>query len=272
MKKAVNSCVLATVFFALCLFILPLFSEMGSLAYAAAYALAFVLPASSVYFFSRASGARIQRLSVRVNRDGAALMLPLVLPTVGAVMLISQLTSQVMGLAEFYSAVELEGSLFMIFIMNALLPALGEELLFRFVPLSLIAPYSKKVAVLVSALLFALVHLNLFQLPYAFLAGLVFAALDLMCGSIFPSLVIHFVNNSLSVALMLYPIKTLTASVSVGCIFGALLLLSLYFIFRQRGRYKREISAIISHGSVHFTPGLATFCVSALIFSVITLF
>ncbi len=272
MKKAVNSCVLATVLFALCLFALPLLSEMGTFIYAAAYALAFVLPAFSAYFFFRTSGARIQRLSVRLNREGAKLMLPLVLPTVTAVMLISQLTVQAMSFIGFHSEVELEGSLFVILLMNALLPALGEELLFRFVPLSLIAPYSKKAAVLVSSLLFALAHFNLFQLPYALLAGLVFATLDLMCGSILPSLAIHFVNNALSVVLMLYPVKTLTASVSVGCIFGALLLLSLHFIFRQRGRYKREISAIISHGSARFTPGLAIFCVSALVFSVITLF
>lgn len=272
MKRAVNSCVLASVLFAFCLFAVPLFSEEGSLVYAAAYALAFILPAFAAYFFFRASGARIQRLSVRLNRGGAKLMLPLVLPTVGAVLLVSQLTVQAMSFIGFHSEVELEGSLFIIFLMYVLLPALGEELLFRFVPLSLIAPYSKKASVLVSSLLFALVHFNLFQLPYALLAGLVFASIDLMCGSILPSLLIHFVNNALSAVLMLYPIKTVAASVLVGSVFGALLLLSLYFIFRQRGRYKREISAIISHGSARFTPELAIFCALALIFSVILLF
>lgn len=81
---------------------------------------------------------------------------------------------------------------------SALVPALAEESLFRLLTLSLLLPYGKGRAVCFSALLFALFHQNFYQMPYAFGAGLVLAAATLYSGSFLLPILLHFVNNLLS--------------------------------------------------------------------------
>lgn len=56
---------------------------------------------------------------------------------------------------------------------------------------------------LTSALFFGLMHLNLNQLCYAFVIGIVFAVTDEILGSIWPSVIMHCVINSQNV-LMVY--------------------------------------------------------------------
>lgn len=86
-------------------------------------------------------------------------------------------------------------------LLSALLPAVGEELLFRYLPLRALSGESGRAAVLWSALLFAAVHGNFYQFPYAFLSGVMFAVLDLYAGSLLPSFLFHLGNNAVSVFL-----------------------------------------------------------------------
>lgn len=86
-------------------------------------------------------------------------------------------------------------------LLSALLPAVGEELLFRYLPLRALSGESRHAAVLWSALLFAAVHGNFYQFPYAFLSGVIFAVLDLYAGSLLPSFLFHLGNNAVSVFL-----------------------------------------------------------------------
>lgn len=85
--------------------------------------------------------------------------------------------------------------------LHAFLPALLEEALFRYLPLRLIGTRAPRTAIMFSAFSFALVHHSFFSIPYAFLAGVIFMAADIITDSILPSLVIHFVNNAVSVVL-----------------------------------------------------------------------
>ncbi|MBR5314001.1 MAG: CPBP family intramembrane metalloprotease [Clostridia bacterium] len=87
----------------------------------------------------------------------------------------------------------------LLFVSMAVTPALVEEILFRKVILNSLTPYGKKFAILVSAILFSLMHCNPSQFLHAFLAGLFFGWLAIKTGSILPSVIIHFLNNSLSV-------------------------------------------------------------------------
>ena len=60
-------------------------------------------------------------------------------------------------------------------------------------------------AIAISALLFAVVHMNPAQIPYAFVMGLFFGWMYWRTGSIIPSVVAHVVNNSVSyIMLRLY--------------------------------------------------------------------
>lgn len=78
-----------------------------------------------------------------------------------------------------------------------LLAPVTEELLFRGLVLHLLLPYGEKKAILLSALAFSLVHASLFQIPYAFVAGLLLAATAVLGGTLLFPLLFHTVYNLL---------------------------------------------------------------------------
>lgn len=74
-----------------------------------------------------------------------------------------------------------------------------EEIFFRgFVFAGLKKGYSWKTAMVVSAALFALIHLRPLAMPPIFLLGLVFAYLYQRSGSIFPAIILHILVNGLA--------------------------------------------------------------------------
>ncbi len=81
----------------------------------------------------------------------------------------------------------------------AIIPALLEEMLFRGVILHVLRRYGDGFAIIMTSVLFALLHGNFVQIPFAFAVGLVFAVLTVYSGSIIPSILVHFFNNSISV-------------------------------------------------------------------------
>lgn len=81
----------------------------------------------------------------------------------------------------------------------AITPAIVEELLFRKVILNGLLPYGKTFSIITSAILFSLMHSNPSQFVFAFVAGLFFAHIALETKSIFPTMILHFANNFISV-------------------------------------------------------------------------
>ena len=83
----------------------------------------------------------------------------------------------------------------------ALLSPVAEELCFRgaIVGGMLRRGHRPLTAVLVSSLLFGLIHFNPAQVPFAFAMGLVFGVLYVRTGSLLLPLLVHVVNNSISV-------------------------------------------------------------------------
>ncbi len=92
-------------------------------------------------------------------------------------------------------------SLVLNLISTAVLPAILEEMVFRGYVLQAFRRYGDKLAVIVTALLFGLIHGNVLQLPFAFLLGLVFGWMVVQTGSIWPAVILHFGNNAMSVLL-----------------------------------------------------------------------
>jgi membrane protease YdiL (CAAX protease family) len=80
------------------------------------------------------------------------------------------------------------------------MPAVFEELAFRGVILESLAGFLKRnEAILVSALLFAILHLSVASIPHLCLMGIIFAQLRYLSGSILPGIVLHFTHNLLVV-------------------------------------------------------------------------
>lgn len=63
---------------------------------------------------------------------------------------------------------------------------------------------SPRKAILLSALIFGLIHLNPVQIPFAFCLGLVFGWLYYRTGSVVPGILGHFLNNSFAAASMAF--------------------------------------------------------------------
>lgn len=80
---------------------------------------------------------------------------------------------------------------------SAVLPGFCEEFANRGVLLSGLKGLGAKKAIIISGLLFGLMHFNVGQFGYAFLVGMFFAYLCLATGSIIPGIIIHFLNNAI---------------------------------------------------------------------------
>lgn len=87
----------------------------------------------------------------------------------------------------------------------ALLPALFEEAVFRGVFLSLLEnKYSAAGAVIFVGLMFGGMHLNVFTFFETAALGIIFGFVTVYTGSIYPAVIMHFLNNAFSVVLMRY--------------------------------------------------------------------
>lgn len=94
-------------------------------------------------------------------------------------------------------------SLLLMYFYACLLGPLLEELLYRGVILQGMKKYNERFAIILSALIFGLMHQNYQQFILAFLLGLVLAAVDLRTGSIIPSIVMHIIVNTSGVLMQL---------------------------------------------------------------------
>lgn len=84
-------------------------------------------------------------------------------------------------------------------IFTAVLPAVCEETVHRGLLLKGFQPLGLKGSILFSALFFGLLHLNIEQVFYATLIGILVGYVALGSESIYPAMIIHFMNNAISV-------------------------------------------------------------------------
>lgn len=77
-------------------------------------------------------------------------------------------------------------------------PALFEEFAYRGVVLQSLRRYGDWFAILISALLFGLLHGNIVQIPFAFLVGILLGWCTVVSGTMWVGIAIHFGNNLLS--------------------------------------------------------------------------
>ena len=82
------------------------------------------------------------------------------------------------------------------FVALVIVAPLTEEIFFRGVVLSgFLKRYSPAAAIVLSAILFSIIHLNLYQMIGAFGIGLIFAWMRIVSGSLWPSIYLHALTN-----------------------------------------------------------------------------
>lgn len=106
------------------------------------------------------------------------------------------------------------------YITLCLLVPLVEEVVFRGAILrTLLRAFGNRwAAILVSAVLFAVVHLNPAQMPHAFLVGLLLGWMYSRTGSILPGVAVHWVNNTVVYAFYIF--HPYSADMSLSALFG----------------------------------------------------
>lgn len=174
------------------------------------------------------------------------------------------------------------GTFILAIFLLAVLPAISEELLFRGIVFNgLRSRISDWGAVVLSSLMFALMHGNLLQLVYPFILGMVMAWIVMRTGSIVASMIIHFTNNFL-VVVFAYIENTTGWSVQLPSQWWfyllSLILLALTFLvyflidkFYFRHKNKEDVEKISTKFSIYnyIALGISIFI---LILNTITLF
>ena len=112
------------------------------------------------------------------------------------------------------------------FISSVILPAFVEEMIFRGYILHLLLPHGKTFAIMVSAVLFGLMHQYLPQMLYATVGGVLIAYYVVRSGSVWIGIFIHAMNNLFAfIQDMAYVFLPDAAYDVFHAVFGAMLLL-----------------------------------------------
>jgi len=90
---------------------------------------------------------------------------------------------------------------FPMLLVMAVMPAVNEEFLCRGILYGAYRQQSKKAGICLSALIFGLFHLNFNQMPYAVYLGIIFALMVEATGSIYTSMLMHFLLNGFNVTI-----------------------------------------------------------------------
>lgn len=90
--------------------------------------------------------------------------------------------------------------IFLYFLSTAVVPALVEEMAMRGIIMQSLRSRGEWFAIFMSAMVFALMHCNLMQIPFAFIAGIVIGYAVIVTDSVWTGVLIHFCNNAFSVA------------------------------------------------------------------------
>lgn len=124
-----------------------------------------------------------------------------------------------------------------VILVVAVLPAIFEELIFRGILLRGLQSFGTAGAVLLCGLLFSIYHQNPAQTLYQFCCGAAFALMAIRAGSVFPTIVSHFINNALIVILTKYQINLLPNGLLFACIVCLIGSLG-YLIFAEKNNEK----------------------------------
>lgn len=150
-------------------------------------------------------------------------------------------------------------------IAYAVIPPLVEEFAMRGVVMQPLRKYGDKFAIVVSSVLFAALHGNMAQIPFAFIAGCVLGYFAIVTESIWTSVAIHALNNLSAVIISIFYTKFPDASMFFyfaleGVIFAVGAVAFIFFIRADRQKLNSDYSGIdkrLKYSTVFCTPTVA---------------
>jgi sodium transport system permease protein len=128
--------------------------------------------------------------------------------------------------------------LWQLILLMALVPGIAEELTFRGVLLhGLRRRFRPVVLALVVGLIFGFFHFQLFRIPSTAFLGVLFTAVTLLTGSIFPAMLWHALNNGIAIFLGAREVDVMGLGWEWTLLGLAVLVLAFYVIWRNRTPY-----------------------------------
>lgn len=183
------------------------------------------------------------------------LCIPLMLFSTFAINFVSTIIQNIFGIT-FTTGVEdpaiigVDGFLIAT-LSTAVLPAVLEELIIRGIVMQPLRRFGDKFAIVASALIFGIMHGNMVQIPYTVVAGLFLGYLVIATGSLWPSIILHFINNFYSVVLLaVYDNFGDTAGAVASVLFIGLFIVSgivgglLYFPMNYKTKLKNGVDTL----------------------------
>jgi len=153
------------------------------------------------------------------------------------------------------------GSLAVNLVMIALLPALGEELIFRGIFQKILTKMfsSGHAAVLVTAFVFSAMHFQFYGFIPRFILGIVFGYLFLWSGTIWLPVIAHFFNNAISVIMSYLQAPELTlvqpeiqVVQKIGSVLFPIVVVSIIMLYFRR---KSVVRSRLQTGQDPLLPG-----------------
>lgn len=198
---------------------------VSQLLYGLTYMAMFIIPAAFFYIISRHRTVQPIPTQVRLDRRFPLMLFASMAVILGAAYINAYMLTPV-HFSEFMQQVATDDTLdtnyklLLAVITTAIIPAFVEELLFRGVVLTNLLPYGRAPAVVISAVLFGLMHQNPAQIFYATMAGLVLGLVCVRTRSIWGGVLIHFVNNLFSVLEQLVGDRLETSLANEICVYA----------------------------------------------------
>lgn len=141
----------------------------------------------------------------------------------------------------------------LLFVQSAVVPAVVEEFAMRGVVMQPLRKYGDWFAILTSAFVFALMHGNLVQAPFAFIAGIGLSYAVIASGSLWTGILIHLLNNSISViqtiAIAYLPEgkAAIVSAILIGVVIAAGAAALLVYLVKKEMRFVLPLSSVPLH-------------------------
>ncbi len=162
----------------------------------------------------------------------------------------------------------------------SIVPAVTEELVYRGCVMGRLRKYGDGFALITSALLFGMMHGNLLQAPFAFVVGLATGWAVIYTNSIFPAMIIHGLNNFMSVIadiayenLETAGIDTIYVDFIYMFLYATVIIVALIAVYKLSKNDKNFCKLKAYEGELSFSERIRTFftSVTIIIFLVITI-
>lgn len=151
-----------------------------------------------------------ETLRFKLPKLKEAVLIPFIaIPAAILVSILAQVINTIFPFPEQYveqlgNLFKMDASLWKMLLVIAVTPGICEEIMFRGFMIRFYEGGGTKLAILISALLFAVFHLDPFRFVPVFLLGILLGYLTLRSGSIVNSMISHTINNGLALLMVSY--------------------------------------------------------------------